>query len=337
MDTNLNNISASLKKRFCKDCNIPINIFQEPYFFDRILLYDKHYGTKMKWARFVAELKKYKNEQSYYEEYNRVKDEAINSIKSSEAYRQFNDEDMSNFYVTYKDISSRDIYHPGNDGKMFLSIDMTKANFSALQHYGKTVERSMFAGASTWENFMSLFTDNEHIISSKYIRQVILGNCNPRRHITYEKYLMDGVLAKLEKECISLENVVFFSNDEIIIDLSGLNIDELNILEDNVINCMQKFPIPLKAEIFILRKIKGVEGYVKIIFCSGKNVSQYKFKCVEAEMLPFVIRTMNDEDVKENDKVFFHNGLLCKYEEVPEITFSNKTIKFNEKIVDIMR
>lgn len=319
MDTSLNAISVNLKKRFCKDCNIPINIFQEPYFFNRILLYDKYYCTRMKWARFVAELKKYKNEQLYYEEYNRVKDEAINSIKSSEAYQKFNNEDMSNFYITYEDISSMDIYHPSNDGKMFFSIDMAKANFSALQHYGETIGQSMFAGASTWENFMNLFTDNEHIIFSKYIRQVILGNCNPRRHITYEKYLLDGVLAKLEKECISLENVVFFSNDEIIVDLSGLNPHELSILEDNVKNCIQEFPFPLKVEIFILRKIEGIDGYIKDVQSSGKNVSQYKFKCVEAEMLPFVIRTMNDEDVKENDKVFFHNGLLCKYEEIPKI------------------
>lgn len=31
-------ISNRAKERFCKDCNIPIRLFQEPYFLDRIKL-----------------------------------------------------------------------------------------------------------------------------------------------------------------------------------------------------------------------------------------------------------------------------------------------------------
>ena len=33
-------ISNRAKERFCKDCNIPIRLFQEPYFLDRINLFD---------------------------------------------------------------------------------------------------------------------------------------------------------------------------------------------------------------------------------------------------------------------------------------------------------
>ncbi len=38
-------VYKSKKERFCKDRNIPIRIFQEPYFTDRLTLYDKFYGT----------------------------------------------------------------------------------------------------------------------------------------------------------------------------------------------------------------------------------------------------------------------------------------------------
>ena len=31
-------ISTKLKERFCTDCNIPIKIFKEPYFMDRLEL-----------------------------------------------------------------------------------------------------------------------------------------------------------------------------------------------------------------------------------------------------------------------------------------------------------
>ncbi len=180
-------VSNRAKERFCKDCNIPIRLFQEPYFLDRIELFDKFYGTVEKWNRFVAELQKYNCEQDYFEEYNRVKDAAINSIKESESYQRFNSEDMNKFAITHKDLPNKDIFKPTNNEKIFISIDMRKANFSSLHSYDKGI----FGNADTWEQFISRFTDNEHIINSKYIRQVILGNCNPKRHITYEKYLMD--------------------------------------------------------------------------------------------------------------------------------------------------
>ena len=52
-------ISNRAKERFCKDCNIPIRLFQEPYFLDRIKLFDDFYGTVNKWIRFASGLQQY--------------------------------------------------------------------------------------------------------------------------------------------------------------------------------------------------------------------------------------------------------------------------------------
>ena len=46
-------VSMKAKERFCKDCNIPIKIFQEPYFTDRLKLYNPFYNTLKRWDRFV--------------------------------------------------------------------------------------------------------------------------------------------------------------------------------------------------------------------------------------------------------------------------------------------
>ena len=62
-------VSVRVKERFCKDCNIPIRLFQEPYFMDRLTLFDKFYGTLEKWNIFLDELQKYHCEQDYFEEY----------------------------------------------------------------------------------------------------------------------------------------------------------------------------------------------------------------------------------------------------------------------------
>ena len=314
MDTN--NISTKLKKRFCTDCNIPINIFKEPYFTDRLNLLDPYYGTIEKWDRFVECLKDYECEQDYFEEYNRVKDAAINFIQNTEAYSMFNNEDMNNYLVPveYQNIPKKDIFHPSNDGRTFISIDMKKANFSSLKHYGDCISKSMFARSSTWENFISGWTDNEHIINSKYIRQVILGNCNPKKHITYEKYLMSKVLILTEK-IIPLDKVVFFSNDEIVFDVT-----ERSFLYDykqlqRIINIIN---LPLKVELFNLYKIKGTDGYCKEINHEYSE-DTYEFKCLNSYMLPFVIRKLREEEVTESDKVFYHEGLLAKFEEIPDI------------------
>lgn len=245
-------ISNRLKERFCKDCNISINVYDEPYFSDRLELYDKFYETVEKWNIFLKELEKYKCEEDYFKEYNRVKDVAINAIKESEGFKKFNDEDMNNFSVKYTGLPSKDIYKESNVDKLFVSIDMEKANFSVLNHYDSSIFKS-----KTWEEFISKYTDNKHIVNSKYIRQVILGNCNPKRQITYEKYIMGQVIEVLIDEIgYYLNEIAFFSNDEIVIDMEEyVNcINNKKITESKI---KEYFDIPFKIELFYLRKING--------------------------------------------------------------------------------
>ncbi len=307
-------VSEKLKERFCKDCNIPLKLFKEPYFTDRLQLYDSYYNSLDKWNIFVRELDKYKCEQDYLEEYNRVKNAAINDIKISDGYKRFNEEDMGKYSVKYKDLPSKDIYKSSNVGKLFIGIDMRKANFSALKFYDK----SIFSNADTWEEFVGRYTENKHIVNSKYIRQVILGNCNPKRQVTYEKYLMGLVLEVLIDELgYSASDIAFFSNDEIVIDVRKY---EDCIRKRELIEWQIKgyFNIPFRIELFYLRKITGTNGYYKEIV---KNIidREYEFKCLNNYTLPFVLRKFNEEEITENDKVFYHEGLLSKFIEIPEI------------------
>lgn len=268
-------------------------------------------------------MQKYNCEQDYFEEYNHVKDAAITSIKESEAYQRFNMEDMNKFIVTHKNLPNKDIFKSTNDGRVFISIDMRKANFSSLHEY----DSDMFRGTDTWEDFISQFTDNKHIINSKYIRQVILGNCNPKRHITYEKYLMDHTLSLLY-DIVGEERIVFFSNDEIVYDVTTVsNLQMLNLVR----NCVEerlstKSNIPFRVELFSLYKINGTDGYCKKIH---KDNGEYdvEFKCLDNYMMPFVLRYFLGEEVIESDKVFYHEGLLAKFVDTPKIE-----VNLNEEI-----
>lgn len=306
-------VSARAKERFCKDCNIPIRLFQEPYFTDRLTLFDKFYGTLEKWNLFLEELQKYNCEQDYFEEYNRVKDAAILNIKNSEAYQRFNSDDMNKYRVTHENLPNKDIFKPTNDGKTFISIDMRKANFSSLHHYSA----DMF-GVNTWEEFIGGFTDNKHIINSKYIRQVILGNCNPKRHITYEKYLMDILLTDLLEKYIPIERIVFFSNDEIVIDVSDMNKSRQTLLAFNIEQHLKDVSPKFKIELFVLYKIHGTDGYYKEIV-NNDGEKDIEFKCLNNYMMSFVIRHFLGEEVTDSDKAFYHEGLLAQFIEVPKI------------------
>lgn len=312
-------ISKKMRERFCKDCNIPIKLFIEPYFTDRLNLFDKYYGSVDKWNLFLKELEKYNNQQDYFEEYNKVKDSAILNIKNSEAYQKFNSDDMNKYRVKHENLPGKDIYKSTNEGKLFISIDMKKANFSSLKYYEYRIGESIFGGASTWEDFIKSFTDNKHIIDSKYIRQVILGNCNPRRHITYEKYLMDQVLSCLY-DFVDEKRVASFSNDEIVYDMtSASDLNTLKLVKGLIDERLrEKFNIPFSVELFTLHKIYGTEGYYKKIF-KENGETNIEFKCLDNYMLPFVIRKFLGEEITDSDRVFYHEGLLAQFISIPEI------------------
>lgn len=302
-----------LLERFCKDCNIPIKIFKEPYFTKRLWALDSYYNTWTRWCNFVYELSKYKNEQEYFEEYNRVKEAAMDFIKNSEGYKSFLAEDMNLFSIPSDlNISSNSIYHPSNNNRLFITIDMKQANYSALNYYNP----SIFDNKS-WEYFLRKFTNNDHIIRSKYIRQVILGNCNPKRQITYEKYLMSTFLSQFinyNTFDIDKTKIVSFGNDDITIDVTEV-LDYYG-LHKEIKKLFDLVEFPLEAKLFRLIKIKGTDGYICDPLIQGERE---KIKGVDANMMHFVIRKLNIQEITEDDLVFVHNSRLAKYIDVPEI------------------
>ena len=144
-----------LRQRFCKDCDIPINIFDEPYFSDRLGLFDFLYDSVSKWNLFKSEFKKYDSAIDYFTDYSRIKDEAIEAVRSAEGFQLFSAYGVNDFSIKNKGLPSGRIYNPENNGRIFLSIDMKKANFSALHEYRSNI----FGGAHTWEEFVSRFTE----------------------------------------------------------------------------------------------------------------------------------------------------------------------------------
>ena len=311
---------TELRKRFLKDNNIPIKIVISPYFEERLELFNRYYKADDAIEEFHKIYSTIGNREKYFELYNKVKDDIITYLNSSPEMIFFSQkEDMNKFSVKHKNLPKNSIYKPTNDGKTFISLDMKSANFTALKHYNPSIVKNK----ETYSDFVKEFTDIDYFAKSKYIRQVVFGNINPARQITYEKYLMDLVLTELEK-IINIETVVAFQNDEIVIDVSNNILDKTSF--DNTIQEIKKTitllndeGINLKLELFKLKKIQNTDGYIKEML-PGSDTLETVFKGFTTIEFPFVLRKYFNEELKDSDFVFLHEDKLAKLLEPIEIT-----------------
>lgn len=321
----------SLIKRFTRDYKIPINIYSPEIFLERFEVLSKFRPELKKAYRdFIDMMGKLTSTQEFFEKYNTVKESMLDFIKSSEGYKRFNEkEDMSSFQVvkSIRDLQlpSKDIFKESNAGELFVSFDMIKGNFNSLKCY----DGGIFNNKDTWEDFVVSFSSTslcDYMSNSKYLREVILGNCNPKRHITYEKYLVSLILEDLLNTDFYAnphitQYIVFFSNDEVVFKLPHITL----ACDVGPFFLNNKYGIPFRMEIFKLHKIGDI-GYVKEDLEDNPKYSEYpfskfEFKCVNNFCMPFVLRKMLGENVTDNDKLFIHpnEGLLSKFIECPDV------------------
>lgn len=105
------NDMIKLRQRFCKDCDIPVNIFDEPYFSDRLKLFDFLYNSVSKWDLFKSELAKYDSAIDYFTDYSRIKDEAIETVRSTEGFQLFTAYGINDFSIKNKGLPASKIYN----------------------------------------------------------------------------------------------------------------------------------------------------------------------------------------------------------------------------------
>lgn len=320
----------TLRKRFCKDTGLPINVFINPYFESRLELF----GAKKQYDAYIDMVSSYNDsETSYLDHYDSMSKRVIEDIRKSYTFEKFNETNMQ-MYAVKTNIPDRDVYKNDNVGKSFISIDMSKANYTALTHYElhkcKEIDTRMFASADEakpydYKAFISRYTDNEHIINSKNIRQVIFGNCNCRRNQTYQKYLMNHLLDKLIQSGVTIDLIMSLRSDEIILKKPD---DETLIAK--IKSIVDKNEFPLNYEVFSLAKIVDQDdriiGYIKEF--EGVNAKNddgsfnpdsCELKGVCAHDAAAVMRLMLGQPIEDYDLVFMNENKAAKYIITPEL------------------
>ena len=262
------NFNVDLVNRFVSDYKLPIpKIFNIGQFVHYLYLCEKDYKALTKYRNLINLIDERFGGDSnkFLKEYYDKREEIIQAILTNPAYLEFNNMDMNRFAIkdVPKNITTKNIYNCENVNKIYLSIDLKKANFQALKY----VNQGIVFDKDTYEDFIGIFTDLDYIKESKYCRQVIFGKCNPKRHITVEKYITNEIRKYISEkifENIDI-NIVSFSNDEIVYECS-VSIESFN---EEMINYIKSVINDIKTKI---KNFIGVDVSITMFNLKGYNL-----------------------------------------------------------------
>lgn len=286
----------SFRRRFVKDFNLPINLVDSPYFEYYADRYD--FFPKKDMENVISKID---NEfggsiERWLEFYSKIRDRIITTIESSDAFKEFNNANMKEWVTPSFNVGDLNIYNNSNTGKSFISIDLKKANFQALRKFNPEIVMN----CDTYDDFIEYFHGDEYFKKSKYTRQVIFGKLNPKRTITFEKYLIGTIFSNennhLFKYLYENTKLITVKSDEIVFMIDNpemvekLNKTFLQSLKDEI---KKNNDLDVTVEAFHLSRIicenhngNTVDGYIREFYLDGttdlKNISSIFFPQVYA-------------------------------------------------------
>lgn len=141
--------------------------------------------------------------------------EIVDFIKSTNTYTELTLDKSLNDYPINKSI------HYDVD-KIYLSVDLKSANWQSLKFYDQQNELG-----DSYQEFLSKFDAPKVFVHSKYLRQFIFGNVNPKRQQKVQRNIIQKeIIRKFDDEFV-IEGV---KNDEVIFLLNDFK-DSKKILD----------------------------------------------------------------------------------------------------------
>ena len=314
--------NRELAKRFISDYKLPIPLINRDYFFYHLGLYQNDYNSLGYYFELIDIIgEKYGGDcNKFLEDYYNVRDKIITNVIESEAFHKFNTMDMNVFTIKDRpNITSNNIYNNDNIGKFFISIDLKKANFQTLRN----IDKDIVFGADTYEDFIGKFTDLDYVKTSKYTREVIFGRCNPKRHITAEKYFITQIYKKVIEEFPYLaDKCVSLSNDEMIFNVDFLQYkDKLTCftLREHIEKIAKEIGFDVHVEFFHLRGynlvFKESRSVRKTFFKKDYFCTDGKFKLIGVPLQYYSIcyKLYKGQDLIEMDYHFDYEGMDARF------------------------
>jgi len=297
--------------RFVDDNQLPMTVVEDPYFDERIKMLEGEFHAQLKYLSLMETVRDNfgGNMQKFLEHRHSVKDQILSHILNSEGYKAML-ADKSPLEDCKLVVGANELYTEQQDGGLFLSFDMIKANFQALRY----VDPSIVFDCDTWEEFVARFSDVEYLASAKQVRQEVLGKLNGKRLAAIEKYHSNEFAKKL-RECYGDWLTPFsIKTDEIILKFNGSEkeFERLNVQNEEFNGFkfrVNKFKLNMRTfkRAFSDKRINIFE---KEDFLDGHRRN---LKCVPATYYPQVYKLLNGMEISDSDLVFTSDHELCKY------------------------
>ena len=307
-----------LRHRFCEDTGAPIQVLQDPYFTQRLNLFEKEFNTLTDYNSYV----KYVDEtfdgniNSHLEFYHSLRDRIIGEVSNSKAFKDFQEDgtitkQIKEFKPSMGNVNLYTQEQVKEGGNCFLSFDMKKANFQTL----KWANPAIVFDCNTYEDFISKFTDMEWAKKSKRTREIIFGKLNPNRTMKYEKILMGIVEEYLNKTIIpDWFDEFSLNSDEIIYKLKpGLDFNKAIKAVTNVItedNLFTNLGINLRMEFFklVFYQFKTYNSdKLMNVFVKEHTNGKKTYKCANEIYFPQTYKLINGIEINDDDLAFYYD------------------------------
>jgi len=239
-------ITNSIKRRFIKDFSLPITIVEDEYFFYYLKVYEETLKSLTLWKEFNVYLEQFDSEESFFKHCYSFQNRKIKEVKDNEKFELFlnykpKEKDVRTFneYVRKKNIFRREFLDVD-----YISIDLKKANYQTFIYSGMDLP--------CFNDFME---QDWYFTSSKYSRQVIFGQLEPKKQSSIQKEIIGRILGLLINSG-NVDNIVSVNNDEII--LKDLTLDYIdNIFDFYIKRTIEKF------KLISLQDHKGTDYFIK--------------------------------------------------------------------------
>lgn len=320
---NVNEISLEFKqlhKKFIIDFGLPLQVVQEPYFSQRLPLLEEEYGAQTKYF-ILSELLRDRFDSSpgkFMEYTHSLSEKIISTVTNSDAYKKDflrqlpTKQEVDQYAMSIKDkvTVGRKLYTQEQDGCLFVSYDMKKANFQLMKYICPAV----VFDCETYADFIKRFTDIDYFVAAKGLRQAVFGKINPKEVSQAEFIESCKLLHHLIDTLPENYEPYSLNNDEIIFKFNGCE-EELKWAKPTSI---EYDGINFRIERFRLhsRKFKLPTSDSDLVVFEKEDIlkpDKRKLFCCPATYYPQVYKLLHGLEITSDDLVFYSDHELAKF------------------------
>lgn len=290
-----------LRERFIRDTKLPIAVAESPYWEYFLELLDPFFSTITKFSQYLEAVNKCGGLDGYRKKIDDARTRILESMKSNSAYQDFLKADIK------PQIPKRfgKVYTQENCNKIFISLDIISANFTAVKRYDSRIFKT-----NTWAELMG--TGHPIIDENKHQRQMILGKLNAKKFAI----LYGNMTSELLKSISVLDpKIVSLQMDEIVFETS---LDSLQAHWEGVMSILEKLGMQqdVKVAAFRLVNLPTHKPYFvkEVLDYKTLKVIKVDFKCIPPHHMAQCIKKYLGKEIVYEDRKYSYEGILATFD-----------------------